>query len=80
MGLKLQVMSALTFAKFLTRIAHVMFLYKRYPKKADFESVAEQIVTRYPFMMSPLERAVSIESFMTIITLAVYCPLHIRVT
>ena len=71
MGLKLQVMSALTFAKFLTRISNVMFLYKRYPKKADFECVAKQIVTRYPFMVSPLERAVSIESFVTIITLAI---------
>ena len=71
MGLKLQAMSALTFAKFLTRIANVMFLYKRYPKKADFECVAEQIVTRYPFMVSPLERAVSIESFMMIIMLAI---------
>ena len=37
-----------------------MFLYKRYPKKTDFESVAQQIVSRYPFMMSPLERAVSV--------------------
>ena len=61
MGLKLKVMSPLTFAKFLTRIANVMFLYKRYPKKADFENVAEQIVTHYPFMISPLERAVSIK-------------------
>ena len=51
MGLKLKVMSPLMFSKFLTRVANVMFLYKRYPKKADFESVAEQIVTCYPFMM-----------------------------
>ena len=43
----------------MTRIAIVMFLYKRYPKKSDYESVAEQIVTRYPFMKSPLQRTVS---------------------
>lgn len=61
MGLKLKVMSPLTFTKFLTRIANVMFLYKRYPKRADYESVAEQIVTRYPFMRSPLERTVSVD-------------------
>ena len=71
MGLKLQAISALTFAKFLTRISKVMFLYNRYPKKADFECVVEQIVTRYPFMVSPLECAVSTESFMMIIMLAI---------
>ena len=60
MGLKVKVMSPLTFTKFLTRIANVMFLYKRYPKKADYDSVAEQIVTRYTFMISPLEHTVSI--------------------
>ena len=59
MGLELKVMSPLAFTKFLTRIANVMFLYKRYPKKADYYSVAEQIVTRYPFMISPLECTVS---------------------
>ena len=62
-GLKLKAMSPLTFTKFLTRIANVMFLYKRYPKKTDYESVADQIVTRYPFMTSPLERTVSVEYY-----------------
>ena len=61
MGLALKVMSPLTFAKFLTRIANVMFLYKRYPKKADYEIVADQIVARYPFMRSPLERTVGVK-------------------
>ena len=60
-GLKLKVMSSLAFTKFLTRIANVIFLYKRQPKKADYESVVEQIVTRYPFMTSPLERTVSVD-------------------
>ena len=60
MGLKLKVMSPLTFIKILTRVANVMFLCKRYPKTADYESVAEQIVTRYPFMRSPLECTVSV--------------------
>ena len=59
LGLKQENMSALAFTKFVTRIANVMFLYKRYPKKGDYESVAEQIVTRYPFMKSPLQRTVS---------------------
>ena len=60
MGLKVKVMSPLTFTKFLARIANVMFLYKRYPMKADYDSVAEQIITCYSFMISPLERTVSI--------------------
>ena len=58
MGLKVKAMSPVTFKKFLSRIANVMFLYKRYPRRADYESVAEQIVTRYPFMTSPLDRTV----------------------
>ena len=59
LGLKLQTMTPLTLSKFLTRIANVMFMYKRYPKMADFESVANEIVDRYPFMKSPLSRTVS---------------------
>ena len=61
MGLSLKVMPPLAFTKFLTRIAHVMFMYKRYPKREDYESVADQVVTRYPFMRSPLERTVGVE-------------------
>ena len=49
MGLTLKVMSPLMFTKFLTRIANVMFVYKRYPEKADFDSVAEQIVNSLSF-------------------------------
>lgn len=37
-----------------------MFIYKRYPKREDYESVAEQIVTHYPFMTSPVDRKVSL--------------------
>ena len=59
LGLKLQKMTPLTLSKFLTRIANVMFMYKRYPKRSDFESVANEIVDRYPFMKSLLSRMVS---------------------
>ena len=61
MGLCLKVMSPLTFTKFLARISNVMFMYKRYPERADYDSVADQIVTKYPFMKSPLERTVGVE-------------------
>ena len=57
-GLKQGEMSSLAFTKFMTKIANVMFLYKRYPLKTDYKSVAEQVVAKYPFMISPLQDTV----------------------
>ena len=59
MGLKVKVVT-FDFHKVSYQNSKCMFLYKRYPKKADYDSVAEQIVTRYTFMISPLERTASI--------------------
>ena len=61
-GLTLQSMPPLAMAKFLTRIASVMLLYKRCPSDEDYERVASEIVARYPFMLSPIEGTVSLIS------------------
>ena len=52
-------MNSVTTAKFYTRIAGVMAIYKRYPKREDYDRVARGIVRKYPFMRSPISGHVS---------------------
>ncbi len=45
-GLHLKTMDSVVQAKFLTRIAGVMYMYKRNPDVDDYRSVATQVVNR----------------------------------
>lgn len=58
-GLKLKDLQPPQQANFYTRIANVMLLYKRYPTKTDFETVAREVGVKYPFLKSPLDPVVS---------------------
>ena len=60
LGLKLQVLQPNQVAKFITRIANVMFLYKRYPRRSEYERVAQQVVKKYSFLESPVHPYVSL--------------------
>ena len=59
LGLKLKKLSPNQQAKFITRIANVMLLYKRYPSKDDFSNVAAEVVKKYSFLKSPIDPTVS---------------------
>jgi len=48
-------------AKFYTRIANVMAMYKEYPDHADYDRVSREIVRRYPFLKNPINGHVSME-------------------
>ena len=52
-------MNSATSAKFYTRIAGIMSMYKRYPKREDYDRVARSVVKRYPFMKNPISGHVS---------------------
>ena len=47
-------MTRLTAAKFYTRISGVMAMYKRFPKREDYDRVARAIVNEYPFLKNPI--------------------------
>ena len=53
-ALKAKKMTLETDKAFLSSAAGAMFSYKRYPSGADFYNVAREIVTKYPFMKSPV--------------------------
>ena len=59
LALKMKQVQPWQLAKLVTRIAHVMFDYKRYPTRKEYERVAQQLVDKYPFLTSPLDRDVS---------------------
>lgn len=46
-------------AKFYTKITNVMSMYKRYPKRYDYDRIARAIVDKYPFLRCPLSGHVS---------------------
>lgn len=43
-------MTSKTMAAFLTAVAHLIFSKKKYPSRADFNTVARSIISKYPFM------------------------------
>ena len=53
-------MTPLTAAKFYTRISGVMAMYKRFPKREDYDRVARAIVDEYPFLKNPISGYVSL--------------------
>ena len=59
LGLKLKQLQPKQQASLITRIAHVMLLYKRYPSKDDYSNVAEELVAKYSFLKSPLDPTIS---------------------
>ena len=59
LALKVKQVQSRQIAKLVTRIAHVMFDYKRYPTRKEYERVAKQLVDKYPFLASPFDRDVS---------------------
>ena len=59
LGLKLKSLQPKQFAKFMSRIANVMFLYKRYPTRREYERVGQQVIKEYPFLSSPMDPYVS---------------------
>ena len=69
LGIKLRALQPNQVVKFITRIANVMFLYKRYPKKCEYERVAQQVVKKYSFLESPVHPYVSL--------LLIKCILHV---
>ena len=46
-------------AKFYTRVSGIMSIYKRYPKREDYDRVARAIVQKYPFLRNPISGHVS---------------------
>ena len=43
-----------TTKSFLSAVASAMFTFKRYPTNDDYSNVACTIVTKYPFLKSPM--------------------------
>lgn len=72
LGLQLKQLQPKQLAKFITRIANVMLLYKRYPTRNDYQSVARQVVSKYPFLKSPLDPTVSIQSYVVSTKCTIY--------
>ena len=52
--------SSLT-AKLYTIVAGIMSIYKRYPKREDYDRVARSLVAKYPFLRSPISGHISIK-------------------
>ena len=50
-GLQMKQLSPKLQAKLYMRIANVMFMYKRYPTKDEYQSVARQVIEKYPFLL-----------------------------
>ena len=50
-------------AKFYTRIAGVMSMYQRYPKREDYDRVARAVVHKYPFLKNPISGHVSFKVY-----------------
>ena len=69
LALKLKCLQPKQFAKFVTWIANVMFLYKRYPTRRKYERVGQQVIKKYPFLSSPMDPYVSYvySSYLTVI-------------
>lgn len=59
LGLQLKQLQPKQQGKLITRVAHVMLLYKRYPSKRDYENVARELIAKYPFLKSPIDPYVS---------------------
>ena len=57
--IKLKSLQPKQFAKFMSRIANVMFLYIRYPTRREYERVGQQVIKEYPFLSSPMDPYVS---------------------
>ena len=55
LGLHMRNLQPKLLAKFYTRIANVMLIYKRYPSKKDYEQVGQQMVQKYPFLSLPVD-------------------------
>ena len=53
-----KITSSLT-AKFYTRVSGIMSIYKRYPKREDYDRVARAVVQKYPFLRNPISGHVS---------------------
>ena len=66
LSLKLRVLQPNQVARLITRLDNAMFLYKRYPKRCEYERVAQQVIQKYPFLKSPIHPYVSLHNLFTL--------------
>lgn len=54
-GLQAQNLQRSQLASLVTIVAHAMYGHIRYPTKEERDSVARNVVTKYPFLRSPID-------------------------